>query len=171
MAESAAADRHADRIRASAVLAAYLDRASDEDWVVAVHHDETENQWAWYVRLAGEERDYVAIWFEVRERTMAFESYLMPPPQENHEDLYLYLLKVNHGLVGVKYGIGGTDELGVFLTGHLPVDRVDEAALDATVGLVWETIERHFATAMAIGYASVYRRRSPAAGPGHSGER
>lgn len=165
MAESAAASRHADRARAAVVVAGYLERISREDWVVALHHDDVEDPWAWYVRIVGDERDYVALRFEVRERTLAFESYLMPPPQENHEDLYLYLLKVNHDLVGVKYGIGGTDELGIFLTGHLPVDKVDEDALDAAVGLVWETIERNFSTAMGIGYASVFRRTRPDAEP------
>lgn len=145
--------------RAGAVLEAYTARIAGEDWVVAVHHDAAEDPWAWYVRIVGDSRDYIAIWFRVRERTLLFESYLMPPPAENERELYRYLLEVNHGLVGVKYGIGGGDEIGVFLNGHLPVDRVDDEALDAAVGLCWETIERHFATAMAIGYESTYRLR------------
>lgn len=150
------------------MLEAYLESIADRDWVVAVHHDAADDPWVFYVRLVGDERDYVAVRFEVRERTLAFESYLMPPPEENHADLYLYLLKVNHGLVGVKYGIGGDDELGVFLSGHLPVEQVDAEALDHVVGLLWETIERHFPTAMAIGYAPMFRRRRTRADPGAS---
>lgn len=143
----------------AAVVRAYLARIGAEDWRVSVHHAPVEDPWAWYVRLTGDERDFVAIWLRVRERTLLFESYLMPPPEENAEELYLYLLKVNQGLVGAKFGIGGVEELGVFLTGHVPVEHVDEAALDAVVGLCWETIEGHFGTAMGIGFASVYRRR------------
>lgn len=141
------------------LLQRYLDRIAAEAWVAAVHHDPAQDPWSWYVRLTGEERDFVAVWLRVGERTLRFESYLMPPPEENVEQLYLYLLKVNHGLVGAKYGIGGKDELGVFLSGHLPVEHVDEAGLDAAIGLCWETIEANFATAMGIGYASTFRPR------------
>lgn len=159
MVESTPAARHAEMERVAGVLNTYLSRIGSEDWVVAVHHDPVEDPWAWYVRLVGDTRDYVAIWFRVRERTLAFESYLMPPPEENEEALYRFLLEVNRGIVGAKYGIGGTDEVGVFLDGHLRVDHVDEDALDAIVGLCWETIERHFSTAMAIGYGSKFRSR------------
>lgn len=159
MAELTPVERRAEQRRAAAVVADYVSRIASEDWVAAVHHDPAEDPWAWYVRLVGDQRDYVAVWLVVRERTLLFESYLMPPPQENHEAFYLYLLKVNHGLVGAKYGIGGAGELGVFLNGHVPVEHVDEAAVDAAVGLCWETIERNFPTAMSIGYASAYHPR------------
>ena len=60
MAETSAASRHVARRRAATILAEYLERISHEDWVVALHHD-GEEPWVWYVRLTGDERDYVAM--------------------------------------------------------------------------------------------------------------
>ena len=159
MAELSLRRRLVEQQRVSTLVGEYLQRLAAGGSVVALHHDPDGAPHEWYLRLEGDTRDYVAIWLRVRERTLAVESYLMPPPEENETELYLYLLKVNHGLVNVKFGIGGKDETGVFLTGHVPVEWVDESVVDELVGTCWEAIEQHFSTAMSIGYASSYRRR------------
>ncbi len=46
----------------------------------------------WYVRLRGEQKDAIAIWFTLRERTLHYESYVLPAPEENHAAFYEQLL-------------------------------------------------------------------------------
>ena len=41
----------------------------------------------WFVRLRGEEKDVFTIWFTLRQRTLHYETYVMPAPEENHEAL------------------------------------------------------------------------------------
>lgn len=144
----------------AALVGSYLARLQSEGALVALHHDEDKAPFDWYVRFEGDSRDYVAIWLRVRERMLSFESYLMPPPEENAGELYLYLLRVNHRLVGMKFGVGGDEETGVFLTGQMPVECTDESVLDELVGACWETIEAHFVTAMTIGFGDRFRPRA-----------
>ena len=37
----------------------------------------------WYVRLAGEEKDFTTIWLTLRQRALHVETYVMPAPEEN----------------------------------------------------------------------------------------
>ena len=52
----------------------------------------------WFIRLAGEEKQVTTIWFHLRERTLHFETQFMPSPEENREQLFEYLLRLNNKL-------------------------------------------------------------------------
>ena len=111
----------------------------------------------WYVRLAGEQRDFTAIWLTLGQRTLKYESYVLPAPEENLEGFYSFLLRQNYRLVGVQFGIG--PEEAIFLTGELPIGSVTDGELDRIVGTIYESVERFFRPAMGIGLAS--RMRNP----------
>lgn len=111
----------------------------------------------WYVRLAGEQRDFTAIWLTLGQRTLKYESYVLPAPEENLEGFYSFLLRQNYRLVGVQFGIG--PEEAIFLTGELPIGSVTDGELDRIVGTIYESVERFFRPAMGIGFAS--RMRNP----------
>lgn len=62
--------------------------------------------WRWLVRLRGDEKDVVATWLTLRQRTVHVETEVTPAPQENHEALYRYLLIKNAELHGVHLALG-----------------------------------------------------------------
>jgi len=106
----------------------------------------------WYVRVKGEEKDVWTAWWQLRERTFRFETYVMPAPEENHEVFFRHLLVRNQSLVGMAFQIGQED--AVYLAGSLPVRAVNEAELDRILGSMWAAVERSFRPALRIGFAS-----------------
>lgn len=112
-------------------------------------------QGRWYVRVLGDEKDVWTIWFTLGQRTLRFETYLMPAPEENHARFYEHLLRRNRGLRGLALEIG--DEDAVFLAGSLPVLQVDEAALDLVLGSMYAAVELIFRPALRIGFESRFR--------------
>ena len=106
----------------------------------------------WYVRVTGEEKDTFTIWLTLRQRTLHYETYVMPAPEENHAAFYEHLLRRNMGLSGASFAIGPED--AVFLHGAIPVRTVDRTALDHVLGLLYATVEQCFRPALRIGYAS-----------------
>jgi hypothetical protein len=111
----------------------------------------------WMIRLRGEDKDVVALWLTLRQRTVHFESELMPAPEENLEALYRYLLVKNADLHGVHLAIGPED--GIYLVGELALGDVTVERLDEMVGATLHYVDEIFATAMSLGLASLYRRR------------
>jgi hypothetical protein len=111
----------------------------------------------WRLRLTGEEKDVTTVWLTLDQRTLVYESYVMPAPEENHAAFYEHLLRRNHGLFGMAFCIG--DEDAVFLRGRLPVSAVDEAQLDRIVGSFYAYVEQCFRPALRIGFASRFAGR------------
>jgi hypothetical protein len=109
----------------------------------------------WYVRLAGEQKDTFTIWFTLGQRTLHYETYVMPGPIENHAELFEHLLRRNLGLNGAAFAIGAED--AVFLVGQLGVSAIDEGELDRILGSLFAWVEQFFRPAMRIGYASLFK--------------
>jgi hypothetical protein len=109
----------------------------------------------WFVRMRGEEKDITTVWLTLGQRTLRYETYVMPAPEENHAEFYEHLLRRNDGLVGAHFSIGAED--AVFLRGELPVVALAEAELDRILGTLYATVERCFRAALRIGFASRLR--------------
>ena len=105
----------------------------------------------WYVRLEGEARDVSTVWLTLGQRTLKYETYFLPSPENNREKLFELLLRRNYELVGAQFGIG--PEEAIFLTGELPFHAVDEHELDQILGSIWEFVERHWSVALRIGFS------------------
>jgi hypothetical protein len=143
-----------------AALGALIDRwaAGEKEtnpMLLAVDHDAGERRW--YVRMKGEEKTTTTVWLTLRQRTLHYETYFMPAPEENVAACYEYLLRANIALFAMRFAIGVED--AVYLVGQLPLVAVDEDELDRIVGASWAYSERYFRPAMAIGYASVFKPR------------
>lgn len=123
--------------------------------VAAVERDLESGERRWFVRLHGEQKDVFTVWFHLRQRTLHYETYLMPAPEENHAELYEHLLRRNLKLHGAALAIG--DEDAVFLVGQLANEHVDDDELDRILGSMYEFVERCFRPAMRIGYASKFK--------------
>ena len=121
----------------------------------------------WYLRLRGDEKEFVTVWLTLRQRTLHHETQFMPAPETNVEATWEYLLKRNADLAG--------DVLRARTRGRrLPrgagarVERVDDDELDRIIGASLAYTDECFPTAMSLGYEGRYRRRPPAEGPGRA---
>ena len=135
-----------------AVIDAWAQRELADNPVVAAVERADDGVRRWFVRVAGEEKDVSTIWLTLRQRTLHYETYVMPAPEEDAGHLYEHLLRRNLKLHGISFCIGAED--AVFLHGELPIERVDDDALDWILGSLYEATERCFRPAMRIGFAS-----------------
>jgi len=135
---------------------AWLARQLEENpAVAAVERDLESGERRWFVRLLGEEKDVFTIWFTLRQRTLHYETYVMPAPEENQGQLFEHLLRRNLHLYGAAFAIG--DEDAVFLVGRLANDAISEDELDRVLGSLYGWVEQYFRPAMRIGFASRFK--------------
>lgn len=136
-------------------------RQSIEDWfehqlasnsaIVAIDHGEGD-EIRWFVRMHGEEKEFTTLWFTLGQRTLRYETYVMPAPEENADRLFDILLRRNDQLVGVHFSIGAED--AIFLRGEMPNHALNEGELDRIVGTMFSTVERFFPSLVRVGFAS-----------------
>jgi hypothetical protein len=138
-----------------AAIDSWLTHARGENPVILAVDRDAEVPRRWYVRLRGEEKDFTTVWFTLGQRTLRYETYVLPAPEENHAEFYEQLLRRNDSLVGAHFSIGAED--AVFLRGDLPVSGLDDVELDRILGTLYATVERCFRPALAVGFASRFR--------------
>jgi hypothetical protein len=130
-------------------------RLAEGGAVVAV--DRADGMDRWYLRLAGDEKDFITVWLTMRQRTLYHEAQVMPAPETNVEATFEYLLRRNAELAQMRFALGPED--AVYLVGELPVTDVTEEELDRIVGSSLAYVDDVFPTAMLIGFAGRFRRR------------
>ncbi len=130
-------------------------RLAEGGAVVAVDHQPEADRW--YLRLRGDEKDFVTVWLTIRQRTLHHEAQVMPAPEVNIEATFEYLLRRNADLHQMRFALGAED--AVYLVGEIPVHAVTEEELDRIVGSSLAYVDDYFPTAMSIGFAGKYRRR------------
>ena len=138
-------------------LAAMIDRWADAQLeenpsVLGIERENDNGVRRWLVRLSGEEKQYISVWFALRQRSLSVEAYFMPGPEENIQDLFTYLLRLNGRLAGLRFAIG--QEEAVYLLGSISVHHLDENELDRLLGSAYAYSEAYFRPAMRIGYAT-----------------
>ena len=141
-------------------LEAQLDRwlatqLAENPVVAAVERDLESGERRWFVRVHGEQKDVFTIWFHLRQRTLHYETYVMPAPEENEAALYEHLLRRNLKLYGAAFAIGEED--AVFLVGQLDNAAVTDDELDRILGSLYQWVEQYFRPAMRIGFATRFR--------------
>ena len=124
---------------------------SEHDHIVAVDRS-PDGDARWFVRMRGEDKDFITVWFSLGQRTLRFETYVMPAPEENQADLYEHVLRRNDRIIGARFSIGAED--GIYLRGETSVEHVDFDALDDTLGLLYAQVEQCFIGMIRIGFAS-----------------
>ncbi len=140
-----------ERAGALAALTDWLSGLEDNPVVAAVVED-TEAIDRWFVRVNGEAKDVYSVWFELGQRTLAYETYVMPAPEENHAAFYEQLLVRNDSFRELAFTIGS--EHAVFLKGRVDLRHVEEEALDRILGSVYAAVELCFQPALRVGFAS-----------------
>ena len=139
-----AIDAWLDEFAADNPLVAAVDRGTSDDSPLGEPR--------WYVRLVGEEKDFVTVWLTLGQRTLRYESYVMPAPEENHREVADLLLRRNDTSVGVHFSIG--DEEAIYLRGSVPDTALTAAEVDRVLGTMYTTVEANFRALVRLGFAS-----------------
>lgn len=128
--------------------------ASSNSSIVAIDHADPDPafQARWYVRMTGETKDFITLWLTLGQRTLRYETYVMPAPEENVAEFNENLLRRNDRLVGAHFSIGLED--AVYLRGDLPLTGLVESELDRIVGSMYAYVEQVFRPLLLIGFAS-----------------
>ena len=125
--------------------------AAREGTIVAIDRG-TPDEHRWYVRMQGVEKEFTTVWMTLGQRTLRYETYVMPYPEENAEALWENLLRRNERLVGAHFSIGVED--AVFLRGEIPLSAVSESEVDRILGTLYAVVEQVFPSIIRIGFAS-----------------
>lgn len=110
---------------------------------------------SWFVRMEGDERGVFTVRYWLRQRTLRYETYFMPAPEENQGQLYEHLLRRNARLYGACFAIG--DEEALYLQGQLDNSLINHDELDRVLGSLYAWVEQFFRPAMRIGFESKFR--------------
>ncbi len=111
------------------------------------------------VRMAQTVRDFTTVWFDVGDLTIGYEAYVAPPPPRGAEEVYRQCLVRNRSWWRVHFALDA--EGGLVLVGRSPLDRLDEAELDA--------VPPHPKPTIASIVCPVERRRSGATASRYKG--
>jgi hypothetical protein len=112
------------------------------------------NEPRWYVRLKGEEKEHITIWLTLGQRTLRYEAYVLPAPQENVAAVHESAMRRNDKLVGAHFAIGVEDAL--FLRGELPLVALNEPELDRIIGSLYAYVEAAFPSLIRLAFASKF---------------
>ncbi|MBM3673459.1 MAG: type III secretion system chaperone [Actinobacteria bacterium] len=119
----------------------------------AIQHVEYDPELSrWYVRFGCDGRDAATIYFDLHQRTLRYELYFLPAPDdpERRAELDAWLLRRNHDLYGARFSTGPDGD--VYLTGRLALEHLSEAELDRVIGVLFELTERWFQAAVRIAF-------------------
>ena len=139
---------------------AVLERQIDE-WLAELHHGSdhivavdraTDGPVRWYVRMRGDEKEFTTVWLTLGQRTLRYETYVLPAPEENEQQVADLLLRRNDTLIGCHFSVG--DEDAIYLRGELPDVAVDDAELDRILGTLYATVESNFRPLLRLAFAS-----------------
>jgi hypothetical protein len=125
----------------------------------AVQHVEYDPELRrWYVRFGCDGRDAATIYFDLHQRTLRYELYFLPSPEDEarRAELHAWLLRRNHDLYGARFSLGPDGD--VYLTGRVALEHLTEQELDRLIGVLFELTERWFQPAVTI----AFRPRPPA---------
>ena len=109
----------------------------------------------WYVRMVGEEKDFTTVWLTLGQRTLRYETYVMPAPEENRAAVMEFVLRRNDQIIGAHFSIGAEDAL--YLRGEVPDTAVTADEIDRVLGTVYTTVEATFRPLLRLAFASRFR--------------
>ena len=75
---------------------------------------------------------------------------------ENHQQVYAYLLTRNSSMFGVAWSID--DNGDIYLSGRLPLRTVDAEVIDQVLGSVLQYADSNFDTILQLGFGTAIRK-------------
>jgi hypothetical protein len=131
----------------------------DNDVILAIDHGDPDPAYRarWYVRMKGDTKDFITVWLTLGQRTLRYETYVMPAPEENIPEFNENLLRRNDKLIGAHFSLGLED--AVYLRGELPLSSLAESEVDRIVGSIYAHVEQCFRPLLSIGFASRFKNQ------------
>lgn len=108
------------------------------------------------VALPGEKRLKTACWLTAGSHALEIEAFVMRKPDENHEQVYAFLLQRNVRMYAVSWAIDAAGD--VYLTGRVPLGGITADEIDRILGSVLEYADGTFNTLLELGFGSSIRR-------------
>ena len=133
----------------SATVAAYLTE-SGHDWEPGARPDE------FVVSLPGEKKLKTVASLVVSDTALSVSAFVIRNPDENHTEVYRFLLRRNLRLPGLAYAV---DKAGdVYVSGRVPAAGVDAESLDQLLGVVLTAADEPFNELLVLGFLSSMRK-------------
>ncbi len=102
--------------------------------------------------LPGTHKQRISVSLSAGGAALVINAFVARNPDENHEDVYRWLLERNRRQFVVAFSL---DHLGdIYLTGRIPLAHVSEAELDTILGSVLEYADTSFNSILELGFAS-----------------
>lgn len=106
--------------------------------------------------LPGEHRLKTTVSLVVGEYSVSVNAFVVRNPDENHEQVYRWLLKRNQKMYGMSYAI---DHLGdIYLVAKISLAAVDPVELDRLMGTILENSDGAFDYLLELGFETAIRR-------------
>jgi hypothetical protein len=106
--------------------------------------------------LPGEKKLQTAVRLDVGPHALGVHAFVCRKPDENHEQVYRWLLERNLRMYAVAFGV---DPLGdIYLDARLPLAGIGEEELDRLLGSVLSYADDSFNTILELGFASSIRK-------------
>ena len=111
------------------------------------YSEELDGRWA--VRMRQDTRDATTVWFEVGERSLWFEAYVMPAPVDPSE---VHRQAMVRNATAWRCFFAVDREGAIVLRGRLAAASVSLDELDRVLGELFETIELAFRPMVRAGF-------------------
>ena len=105
----------------------------------------------WAVRMRQGVRDATTVWFEIGERSLMYEAYLMPAPSDPTE-VYRQALVRNNTTWRVFFALDR--EGALLLRGRMAASQVTIDELDRVLGEIYMMVEVAFRSMIRAGFPS-----------------
>ena len=138
-----------DRASVAAVVQAYL-AESGHDWEPGARDDE------FVVTLPGEKKLKTVDSVVVSDTALSVSAFVIRNPDENHDEVYRFLLRRNLRLPGLAYAVDRAGD--VYVTGRVPARGVDAESLDQLLGVVLTAADEPFNELLVMGFLSSMRK-------------
>jgi hypothetical protein len=133
---------------AQGVLRAYLDDAG-------IEYDEPAPG-LFSFTLPGEKKLQTPVRLDVGRHALGVHAFVCRRPDENHAQVYRWLLERNLRIYGVSFAV---DRLGdIYLDARLPLSVLTPEELDRLLGAVLAAADESFNSILELGFASSIRK-------------
>jgi hypothetical protein len=138
-----------DRSTVAATVEAYLSESGHE-WEAGAREGE------YVVTLPGEKKLTTVASLVVSGGGLSVSAFVIRNPDENHDEVYRFLLRRNLRLPGLAYAVDKSGD--IFVTGRIPAAGVDADTLDQLLGVVLTAADEPFNELLVMGFLSSMRK-------------
>jgi hypothetical protein len=115
-----------------------------------VYAEEVDGRWA--TRMLQQCREATTVWWEVGQRTITVEAYVLPSPAVNHDAVYRLCLIRNASAFRVHFALDAEEAL--VLRARIPVEESRPEVLDQVLAEIYQQVELSFRPLARLAFGS-----------------